>query len=307
LPGVVSVAASSATPWSALQPSLPFALTTEARPGAAVAAEWRSVTPGVLATLGLRLRSGRFLAAADRNGTPRVAVVDARLASELWGSSDPLGRSLQAGAFRLTVVGVVDPLRDSAFEAAGNPVLLVPYLQWPWREMSFLLKTRNPEAGSAAVAVLRRLAPELACSPPRALAEDRQRAVAGSWPTLAVLAFFGLAALLLAAVAVYRVVAERGGDIGLGPGLDGDGASRPPRLLSPGLEATLWGGAVGGILVLFMAPRLTAPLGGASPWDPTAHAAGWALLAGSAALATRLAARRAARPAASSLAGDPER
>jgi putative ABC transport system permease protein len=301
IPGVAAVAASSTIPWEPSPSSAPFTLASADRPAIVVPAEWRSATPALLPTLGLTLLQGRFFGPQDRDGETRVAVIDEVLARELWGTMSPIGRQLCRGALHLTVVGIVAPLHDGPLEAGRRPLLVVPYAQWPWREMNLLVKTSRGPVPAAALGSLRRLAPDLAWSAPVPLAAARERAAGGSMAATVSLVFFALAALFLAVWTVYgvtaAVAAERRGEGGLGLAMSVTRAVLRSRLLRPAVVPCVLGAALGGGLSLLVAPSFSVPLYGAEALDLPAHVAGWMLLLGSIGGASLLAAHRASRSA----------
>lgn len=68
--------------------------------GGAVRGAWArtgSASSGYLALAGLPLLAGRDLSSADRRGAPGVAVVNQKLARDLFAGRDPIGRRLQLG------------------------------------------------------------------------------------------------------------------------------------------------------------------------------------------------------------------
>lgn len=94
--------------------------------GSGIRAAHARVDPGFADVYGLRLREGRFIDQRDRADSLPVAVIDARLARELWPDRSPLDLRLRLDpddtqAASLTVVGVIEELRrhDAAARRAG--------------------------------------------------------------------------------------------------------------------------------------------------------------------------------------------
>jgi putative ABC transport system permease protein len=326
LPGVVAVGITSAAPWSAARPSLPFLLRREPD-GRPIAAEWRSATPGLLAALGMAVRRGRWLSTADGDGREPVAVIDEETARRWWPGEDPVGRRIRWGWRErpLTIVGVVAALRDVEIEGEPRPTLFLPYAQWPWRSMMLVVKSRprRPPGGAsqapataAATAVasgavpaagladqVRRevaaLDPGLPVGPPRALARSREEQESRPRLALLPLLLFALAALALAAAGLYgataAAVAQRRREIGIRLALGARASGVLRLLLARGLALTLLGAALGALAMLLLSPLLALPLFGIAPRDGAAYLAGSALLAATSTAASLLAARRAAR------------
>jgi ABC-type antimicrobial peptide transport system permease subunit len=75
----------------------------------------RPVGPDYLRTLGLSPIVGRDVSARDARGGRRTAVINRQLASELFGSSSPLGQTILFGA-RREAVDVVGVAPDARFD-----------------------------------------------------------------------------------------------------------------------------------------------------------------------------------------------
>src|SRR3954470_13220198 len=84
-------------------------------------ASLRFVPPGFFATLGIPLRAGRDVRESDTREAPFVAVVSESLARRYWPGQDAIGRELDFGLSRRTVVGVVGDVRVRGLERASEP------------------------------------------------------------------------------------------------------------------------------------------------------------------------------------------
>ena len=71
------------------------------------------VSPGFLDSLGIRLLEGRDFSFADREGAPHVAIVDERVARQLFGPAGALGERI-----RIDVGGRTPGLKDSGAGAS---------------------------------------------------------------------------------------------------------------------------------------------------------------------------------------------
>ncbi|OJF14014.1 ABC transporter permease [Couchioplanes caeruleus] len=76
-------------------------------------------TPGVFVR---RLDRGTYLTRSDVNTARRVAVLGARVATELFGDRDPVGRQITVGGVRFRVVGTFEPLGQSLGVDRDNEV-----------------------------------------------------------------------------------------------------------------------------------------------------------------------------------------
>jgi putative ABC transport system permease protein len=87
------------------------------------------VSDEFLDVLGLRLVAGRWFSREDDGGATQAAVLNVRLAGQLFGDSDPLGRELPPvggpGARPLRVVGVIEDFRhEGELEPPRNVTIL---------------------------------------------------------------------------------------------------------------------------------------------------------------------------------------
>ena len=55
---------------------------------------------------GLTLADGRYFTDDDLDKTSKVAILGSTIATELFGTADPIGQTLTAGTVKLTVIGV---------------------------------------------------------------------------------------------------------------------------------------------------------------------------------------------------------
>jgi putative ABC transport system permease protein len=105
----------------------------------------RQITPDYFRAIGANLRRGRALTDRDRPPQAGVAVINETMARRFWPDGDPLGtrislfppRSLVAGDLPkdfpefpwLTVVGVVEDLRQDGLDQQVNPEVFIPLAQ----------------------------------------------------------------------------------------------------------------------------------------------------------------------------------
>jgi putative ABC transport system permease protein len=102
-------------------------------PGQFNDANHRVISPGYFETIGVRLRSGRFFRDSDGPDAPLVAVVNQAMAQRNWPAQDPVGRRfrLDNGGDTpwITVVGVVDDVRQMSLDLSGRAEMYFPYTQ----------------------------------------------------------------------------------------------------------------------------------------------------------------------------------
>lgn len=142
LPGVESAGLTNAVPLSVIQGgSMPirFAGRTEDEKEQI---GYNAVDPGYLRTLRMRLLKGRLLDANDRAGSPKVALLNQTAANRFFDGADPLGAQIvNVYEQPITIVGVVNDVRQDGMATAPNPELYVPFAQSTGGTMSFLART----------------------------------------------------------------------------------------------------------------------------------------------------------------------
>ncbi len=277
------------------------------------------VTPGYFKTMGIRLLAGREFEPRDTAGAPRVVIVNRALAEKYWPGKDPLGKRLAdctpcvADAERYEgfyeIVGLVEDTHQFGLWEQPQPQIYLAMAQAPlWRAR---LVARA--AGGSAAQVFPALRGELAALDPDVpLSKERtmETVFTESYRPWSLATWFCVvmagAALLLAAVGVYGVVAcaveQRTHELGVRLAL-GAGGSQVMRLVLRRNLLLLLIGVLPGVLlslalstlVASAATAMTGAAAGQATWDlQTPLAASLILLAG-AGLASWWPARRAAR------------
>jgi predicted permease len=267
-----------------------------------------AVSPRYFETMGIRLLRGRDFTAADRSGSQLVLVISESVARRLWPGGDPIGKRM---ALRdnprpddwLTVVGVVDDVRQGGFRSEPTHAVYQPFLQVTNRffvgYMTFLVRTAGDAAQSAPLmrAALQQVDKDEAPESLATLDAVLDRAVAEPKFQARVLVVFSVAALLLAAVGIYGVMAasvlERRFEIGVRMALGADRPSLVRMVLRRALLLTLagLGIGVGGSLALTRA--LQTLLFNITPTDAVTFACAVLILLAAALAASLIPARRA--------------
>lgn len=300
LPGVESVASTSETPmggetWINLikRPDhpLPDAQTPEAN--------IRWISPSYASTLRIPLVAGRDLQLSDKDHNTNV-LISRKAARSIWPGENPVGRTFAMGDnVTYTVVGVLADARINDLKTTAN-MIYIPYWQNPWWRVNFLI--RSPQATDGLAASVRRVLwnidPEIAIPTVVSLDQRVSDSVATERFQALLLSSFGAAALLLALLGIYGVLAYsvslRQQEFGIRIAL-GSNKSSLMRLVATQAALPVAGGVVAGLILAFAATRwVHSLLYQTSPADPAAIAASIALIVAAALLAALLPARRAA-------------
>jgi putative ABC transport system permease protein len=276
------------------------------QPGHEDFAYLRWVTPEYFSAIGVPLVNGRFFTESDAIGRPGVVIVNAALVARHFPNEDPLGRQLviqEGRAEPKRIVGVVGDLRQTSLADVAEPQMYTPFYQAPAGWGTLLVKVRvgvNPSALAPAVQeAVRRVDPQQPLSNLRTLEDAVARSIAPQTLTMRVLAAFAIAALTLAAIGIYGVVAfqvtERTREIALRMAL----GARAPGVLWMITRQGLAPVALGLLIGLSGAATLTHFLRGllfeVGTTDPLTFATTGAVLLTAAILACVLPARRAIR------------
>jgi putative ABC transport system permease protein len=305
VPGVESAAATTTNPfaqWGYVNDVTPEERVATTPASGLLQAGWRTVTPGFFQTLRVPLLAGRTFDGADRDGAPRVVIVSRTLAERLWPGMDAVGHRLYWGGLTgrtRTVVGVVGDIRDVRLDAPATPMLYLPYAQLPLADMTLLVRTR---AGAAAAEAVRRELRAMDTALPipevRPLAANRASAMSAPRLRTAALAVFGIAALLLASVGLYGVVAftvsQRTREIAIRVALGARPGQMTQLFFRRGAVLAALGTAAGLFLAWAAAGVMQALLFETASRDPRVFALATAVLTAITLLASYLPARRAA-------------
>lgn len=292
--GARMVAASSSFPleheWDGTQfvdlasrPDVP----PDKRPNARV----RVVTPAFFAAMGMRLVEGRLLSSEDTGRTAPVVVVNQAFVRRNLGGASAVGERLlslkghpENGRFvfdPVLVVGVVSDVRYAALTGQAEPIVYEPYAQFYAARASIVVTTadgvpeRHAAAFEAAIRGVNARVPIESHTADAIVATSIERQRLGMWLMLG----FGVAALLLATVGMFGVIAcvvgQRMGEMAVRQALGAtrrqvfgrvmrDGAALTAAGLAAGVAIAWWMGTLVGAYVFEVTPRDPVVLGGAA-------------------------------------------
>ena len=261
------------------------------------------IDPGYLETLRIPVVDGRGFTAADDRGSQPVILLSETAAARMFPGREAIGQRIAApGAAEWEVVGIVADVRHISPEEDPGVQVYFPVAQNPnFGTMDLVVRSRLPvETLIGAVSgAMSEVDPAMPTREFWTLESTLDRTLSPRRFTLHVLAGFGIAALLLAALGIYGVlahsVAERKREFGIRIAL---GAS-PVRVRHAVLGRTLLlaGAGIGiGLAAALAATRLLrSMLFGVSPVDPVTIAGMIVVLVAVAILAGVVPAQRATR------------
>jgi putative ABC transport system permease protein len=265
----------------------------------------RSVTPGYLKAMQMRLVSGRQFTDADRQGTDLVGILNEYAAERYFPGKDPIGRMLLRGsapnAPRLTIVGVVSTGRADGANAPIKPEIFVPVAQRPVRNVTVLIEpSRDQAAATRAFAqTLKEVDPLIPVSAMQPIEERIGSSVALPRLYATLVAIFAGAALLLAALGVYGVMAysvtQRQREIGVRMALGAAPSGIQRMIFLQGGRLAAIGLLVGLTLSIMLGQFLSKLLFGVTPFDVPTLVMVATVLGAATVTASWLPARRAMR------------
>jgi putative ABC transport system permease protein len=286
--------ASTRTPTTGLNP-------TAVPPDTAVPIDWRVVSSGYFQTMGMTLVRGRDFDERDGRSTPATAIVSQAAAQQFWGRDDPIGRVIRivAGSRDFTIVGVVTDVRQSALNQE-SPSMYFSIDARSWPTMDVALRTDLPPDSLLAVVrrTVRGIDPDLPIAQVRTM--DEWVAASAAQPRLnaMLIGLFAGAALLLAAVGIYGVIAysvtQRTREIGLRIALGAPRKTVLALIVREGMTVGAAGIATGVAAGLMLGRVLAALVFGVDVRDPRTYAAVAIALSLVALAASAIPARRAA-------------
>jgi putative ABC transport system permease protein len=265
------------------------------------------VSPAYLQTIGTPLLAGRDFTARDSKNTPPVAIVNETAAKRYFAGANPIGKGYRVqgadgklGPF-IEIVGVVKDAKYGEMREQIKPVGYVPPIQVErFNVNTFEIRIAGPASASISAvksvfeAINKNINLEfttLASQVDESLNRERLLATLSG--------FFGVLALLLAAIGLYGVmsytVARRRNEIGIRMALGAEQKVILRMILGEVLLLVSVGMAVGFSVAVAGTRLLTNLLYELKPTDPTTLAVAGVTLLVVAVLAGYLPARRAAK------------
>jgi predicted permease len=270
-------------------------------------AEFRVAGPGYFEAMNIPLVRGRMFEDRDGPDAPNVAVISASLAKARWPNEDPIGKVIQYGNMDgdmrpFTIVGVVGDVREASLADDPRPTFYANYRQRPRAAGAFFFVVQGSAPAESLIPAARRIVAELRPDVPprfRTIETVVSASVADRRFVLLLVGVFGAAAMLLATLGVYSVIAyvvtQRRQEIGVRVALGAQSGDVLRMVLRQGFSLAFVGIAVGTAGALLVGRLLSRFLFGVAPNDPVAFGGVILLLAAVALVASLVPALRATR------------
>jgi putative ABC transport system permease protein len=218
LPGANAAAVVTNSPASNVDNETTF-FTIKGRPALKAnespSADRQIASPDYFSVLRIPMIAGRVYSYADNASAARVAVISRSMAARYWPNGDELGQQIKLGTADsteawMTVVGVVEDVRQNWWNPTSRPTIYEPFFQAPQRSMVFLMRVdSHPEGYASAVRdVVRGVDDQVALTGIGTLEREITDSIAIIRIMGVLMALFGCVALTLSSVGVYGVLAE---------------------------------------------------------------------------------------------------
>lgn len=237
----------------------------------------QSIRENYFTTMQIPLLMGRNFTAQDTLQAPKVAIVNQTFARKFFPNTDVLGKRVidTDGKHEVEIVGIVADHKYNSQREDIEPLLYTPWQQLtdPFGGMSFALRTAGePTAFTASV---RQTVKDLDATLPVTQVSSQK---ARSNETLSqerlyarLLSFFGLLALVLAAIGLSGVlaysVAQRTNEIGIRMALGAQAADVLRMVIWQGLKLVVVGLAVGATVAYALKRLMSSEYYGSRTWQ----------------------------------------
>ena len=305
IPGVQSAGAISFLPLTGLASATSYQVVGDPKPaGQEPVTDVRVISHKYLAAMGVPLVRGRLFNENDPNDAKNKIIINEAMARAHWPNEDPTGKRVSiswSDRREDEIIGVVGDVRQASLDAAPRATIYWPYPRNPYGSMTLAVRASGDARAvvNTIVGVVRQLDPDLAVADVRTMDEVVADSVAQQRLTTTLLGVFAGAALLLAVVGIYGVMAysvtQRSQEIGIRMAL---GAQRGDVLRMIVGQAAVLAGAgicVGAIAAILLTRLMEGLLFEIQPADPLTFIGVAVVLTLAALAASYLPGRRATR------------
>ena len=266
-----------------------------------------SVMPDFFAALGIPLVDGRAFSVDDRAESPPVVVINESTARRFWPNEGAIGKRIRLGdpsAPEVTIVGVVGDVRYRDLRtplSTSEPDVYFPLAQRPAGALQIAIRSDLPVENltSAVQRAAAAINPGMTVFGVRSLQEILDLQTANGRLASSLLTVFGFAALLLAAVGLYGllafVVSLRRREIGIRLALGATQRTVLREVIGHGLRLVAVGLTVGVVIAALTTRYVESQLFDVGRFDPVVFAVATLALFVVALVASWIPARRASR------------
>ena len=317
LPGVISASATCCVPLEGGY-GLPFLIVGRPLDSGAFhgGGGWQTISPNYFDVFKIPVVRGRPFTVMDTGASNPVVVINQTMAKKFWPKSDPLNDRIWIGKGVMSelaterprqIIGIVGDIHDGGLNRDPQPLMYVPNAQVPdalnalnvrLTPLAWVVRSANdPYRLSSAVQDQLRQLSGLPLSDIRTMDEVVSRSMSRQRFNMMLMCIFGGAALLLAGIGVYGLMAysvqQRTQEIGIRMALGAEAAHVRSMVVRQGLTFSLIGVVLGAGAAFGLARFISTFLFGVKPWDPAVFIAVPVLLVAIALVAVLIPAMRA--------------
>jgi putative ABC transport system permease protein len=319
LPGVAAATATCCVP---LQGGYNLNFDVIGRPPAGLSsnqdAGWVPMSPGFFDVFKIPLRRGRTFTDKDDNKSQPVVVINETMAKKYWKDGDPLKDRIVLGRGVMKelndeperqIVGIVGDVRDQGLDNEPRPTAYVPQAQLPdalnaWlvrqTPMTWVVRTQTePHSLVPAIREQLRQATGLPAGDVTSMDEIVSFSTGRQRFSMLLMTVFGSAALLLAAIGIYGLMAytveQRTQEIGIRMALGAEASQVRNMVVRQGMGLALAGVVVGMAAAWALSRIIESFLFGVKARDPLVFVAVPLVLSAVSLFAVWLPAHRASR------------
>jgi putative ABC transport system permease protein len=267
-------------------------------------ADVRVVTKDYFKAMGIPLVRGRLFDERQPSDAVNKVIVNEALARRHWPGEDPIGKRIRISwneNIEDEIVGVVGDVVHAGLDAEVRAMTYWPFARQAYGSMTLTIRTAGEPIAvvSAVRGILREQDADLALADIRTMDEVVSQSVAQRRLMMVMLAIFAAAALLLAAVGIYGVIAysvtQRTQEIGIRLALGAQRSAVLRMVVGQAAILAVAGVVIGALGAVFLTRLMEDLLFGVKPFDPLTFGVVAAGLTGVALLASYLPGRRATR------------
>jgi len=251
--------------------------------------------------MGMPLLRGRlFTERDDSTSAPRVAIMNEALAGKVFPNEDPLGQRIQFHGQSWEIVGIIGSVRHRGLDRDAWEHIYLPQA-FSGLQCSLVVRTKVPPLALAETirGEILKLDPDQPVSNVRTLEQIVDNAAGQRRLMFVLLGLFAGAALLLAAIGLYGVMAysvsQRTREMGIRMALGAQRGDVVLQVMRQGLKLAILGVTVGLVGAFALTRVLAHLLFGVAPRDPFTFTEVAVLLVAVALIACYIPARRATK------------
>jgi putative ABC transport system permease protein len=281
-------------------------------------AGWMSTSPQYFDVFRVPILRGRDFTDNDTGSAPGVVLINQSMAKKYWPKENPVGQQLIIGKGvgpqfdepARQIIGVVGDIRDGGLNRDPRPLMIVPQAQVTdgmtalnagIGPVAWLVRTRSDprQLANAITEQLRQASNGFPVARVRPMEEVVVQSTAREDFNMLLLTIFGTAALVLAAIGIYGLMAysaqQRTQEMGIRMALGADRSKIRSLVVWHGMRLALAGIVVGIAAAFALAHLIASFLFGVKWWDPIVFITVPIILSVTALLAVWIPAQRASR------------